>query len=273
MAQRSALQSTAIQPAPAPDLPSDRQLVEFASRAQPGADGACAASRALEEMLRDMAREFGLPGGHYVHLGHAVRDLRDAAAVTPIRFIATSISDRRLYLDENGLAADPTPQRAARACTPFVFTVAAGANENARGDWLARRLRGRGVCSGVAIPVQDYACGPAYVSLHSVYNGEPEQLVARRGAELAYAAARFHEAVKTRLAPVTPAATRSALTAREIDCLRLAALGLTVAETALSLQVTPRTVEFHLKNAAEKFGASNKLRAVALAMSCGVIAL
>jgi LuxR family transcriptional activator of conjugal transfer of Ti plasmids len=258
---------------PSAAIAHDRLVELAANRSQPGPDGASAASRALEELLRAMAQDFGLPGGHYVHLGHAIRDQRDDSAITPIRFIATSISDRRLYLDENGLAADPTPQRAARACTPFAWTVAMPADEDERGGWLARRLRGRGVCSGVAIPVQDYACGPAYVSLHSVYSGEPEQLVASRGAEMAYAAARFHEAVKARLAPVTPATTRSALTAREIDCLRLAALGLTVAETALSLQVTPRTVEFHLKNAAEKFGASNKLRAVALAMSCGVIAL
>lgn len=268
MPPRSALHPAAIQPEPAPA----RLIGLAANRAEPNTVGACA-SPALEELLREMAQDFGLPGGHYVHLGHAIRDLRDESAMAPIRFIATSISDRRLYLDESGLADDPVPRRAARACTPFAWTVTAAANANTRGDWLARRLRGRGVCNGVAIPVQDYASGPAYVSLHSAYSGDAEQLVARRGAELAYAAARFHETVKARLAPAIPATTRSALTTREIDCLRLAALGLTVAETALSLQVTPRTVEFHLKNAAEKFGASNKLRAVALAMSCGVIAL
>uniref|UniRef100_B0T701 Transcriptional regulator, LuxR family n=1 Tax=Caulobacter sp. (strain K31) TaxID=366602 RepID=B0T701_CAUSK len=61
--------------------------------------------------------------------------------------------------------------------------------------------------------------------------------------------------------PETPS-----LTAREIECIRLAALGLTTGETAQRIQVAERTVEFHLGNAMRKLGATNKLRAVVIAM-------
>jgi LuxR family transcriptional activator of conjugal transfer of Ti plasmids len=258
----------AADPAPAP----------FRLPAQPRRDWKAGgveapALRALEEALRELAWGFGLQGGHYVHLGHAVRDVRKDCTLAPSRFIATSVSDRRLYLDEGGLAIDPTARRAAGAHTPFAWWTAAedGAADSRR--WLAGRLKGRGVHGGVAAPVQDYAAGPAYVSLYSAYSGEAEQLVAARGPELAYAAAAFHEQAKSRLSPAGAQTAAAALTAREMDCLRLAALGHTVTETAEALQVTPRTVEFHLKNAADKFGASNKLRAVALAVSRGLIAL
>lgn len=56
------------------------------------------------------------------------------------------------------------------------------------------------------------------------------------------------------------------LTAREIECIRLAALGLTTGETAQRIEVAERTVEFHLGNAMRKLGATNKLRAVVIAI-------
>lgn len=229
----------------------------------------------LQETLRDLALRFGLKGGHYVHLGHAVRAIGAAAeaAVRPVRFLTTSVSDRRLYLEEGGLCWDPPMQQIAGAHRPFAWTAAAIEQAGEDGRWLASRLKGRGVHGGVAAPVQDYAAGPAYVSFYSAFTGEVEALLEARGPELAWAAAGFHEEAKRRLAPIAEGTGRLALTTREIDCLRLAALGQTVQETAEALQVTPRTVEFHLKNAADKFGAPNKTRAVALAIGRGLIAV
>lgn len=61
------------------------------------------------------------------------------------------------------------------------------------------------------------------------------------------------------------------LTAREIECIRLAAQGLTIGETARQIQVAERTVEFHLGNAMRKLGAANKLRAVVVALRLKLI--
>jgi DNA-binding CsgD family transcriptional regulator len=61
------------------------------------------------------------------------------------------------------------------------------------------------------------------------------------------------------------------LTAREIECIRWAALGLTTADTARELGVAERTVEFHLANAIRKLGAPNKIRAVVIAVQQSLI--
>ncbi|MDG2527278.1 response regulator transcription factor [Caulobacter endophyticus] len=71
----------------------------------------------------------------------------------------------------------------------------------------------------------------------------------------------------------TPQSEIPALTAREIECIRFAAQGLTTGETAQCISVTERTVEFHLGNATRKLGASNKLRAVVIALQLRLIEL
>lgn len=68
-----------------------------------------------------------------------------------------------------------------------------------------------------------------------------------------------------------PRSETPALTAREIQCIRLAAQGLTISETASRIQVAERTVEFHLGNATRKLGAANKLRAVVIALQLKLI--
>jgi DNA-binding CsgD family transcriptional regulator len=56
------------------------------------------------------------------------------------------------------------------------------------------------------------------------------------------------------------------LTARELQCVQLAARGMTTSETARTLDVAERTVEFHIANAMRKLGAATKLRAVVIAL-------
>lgn len=227
----------------------------------------------LETALHALARDLGFQGGLYVHLGHALRPPAGELSCTPVRFVATSVSDRRLYVEEGALACDPVAGRAARAHTPFAWTsaVAPGMTEAQR--QLHTRLRGRGIYAGVAAPVQDYAAGPAYLSLYSVYADEAEQIARDNGPQLAFAAAAFHERAKAQLSPFSADADPHTLTPREIECLRLAAIGWTSAQSGTALRVSSRTVEFHLQNAVSKLGAPNRVCAVALAVSRGLIAL
>lgn len=71
--------------------------------------------------------------------------------------------------------------------------------------------------------------------------------------------------------PGQPPPEPPSLTAREVECMRLAAQGLTIGETARRIQVAERTVEFHLGNAMRKLGATNKLRAVVVALQLKLI--
>ncbi|MHC8288901.1 helix-turn-helix transcriptional regulator [Pseudomonas sp. XS1P51] len=61
------------------------------------------------------------------------------------------------------------------------------------------------------------------------------------------------------------------LSAREIDVLKLAAVGKTAYESARILNVTPRTVNFHVQEAIRKLGVTNKISAVITATKHGYL--
>jgi DNA-binding CsgD family transcriptional regulator len=112
--------------------------------------------------------------------------------------------------------------------------------------------------------VQDYAYGPSLLNLYGPRGRAPDP-----GA-LMLAAVEVHMAA--RALPGQTAAD-SLLNAREIEVLRLAAIGRTEQETAHSLSLSRRGVQFHLARAMEKLGAANKTAAVATAVSAGLIGL
>jgi DNA-binding CsgD family transcriptional regulator len=62
------------------------------------------------------------------------------------------------------------------------------------------------------------------------------------------------------------------LSEREAACLQWAAAGKTSRETALILGVSERTVNFHVQNACRKLHARNRRAAVAMALTCGLLA-
>lgn len=61
------------------------------------------------------------------------------------------------------------------------------------------------------------------------------------------------------------------LSERERECLRWVSMGKTAWETASILGRSQRTVEYHLKNAIRKLGATNKVHACALAIRLGLL--
>jgi NarL family two-component system response regulator LiaR len=64
-----------------------------------------------------------------------------------------------------------------------------------------------------------------------------------------------------------------ALTARELEVLRLVAQGRANKEIAAAIGVTERTVKFHLSAIMGRLGAANRTEAVALAAQQGLIEL
>lgn len=62
----------------------------------------------------------------------------------------------------------------------------------------------------------------------------------------------------------------AALTVREIEVLKLVSRGLTAEDIALKLNLSPRTVRFHVDAARTKMGAANREEAIALAVKAGL---
>lgn len=61
------------------------------------------------------------------------------------------------------------------------------------------------------------------------------------------------------------------LSNREVDCLKLAFVGLTSKQASEHLGLSVRTIEFHLSNAAKKLGVNNRLGAIQRSLWMGVL--
>lgn len=220
----------------------------------------CRGASDLRAWLLHFARKLGFYGARYVHVGGCWGgDIQP-----PRRYLTTSPRDEDIA---GWLVHDPCAAQVRSAFVPFAWSTrrVEGLTRHQR-EWIESEAA-RGVSAGVTVPVQDSGEGPAYLSLFGRSEAEVAELVAEHAPELAFAGAQFHVLSKT-LIPVTPWVPR--LTKRELECLRLAAQGKTIAESGETLGVSGRTVEFHLHNASEKLGAESKLRAVVLALGNGL---
>ncbi|MDF0490362.1 helix-turn-helix transcriptional regulator [Sphingomonas sp. H39-1-10] len=202
----------------------------------------CDSAGALAGWLEDFAGAFRLSGGRYVHLGHASADMRAEEGWRAPRWL------------EAGRVAD----------APSVHEICLGDGST---PFLSGVTGGREGESWLEIPVQDYAAGPAVLGLFGAAR-RAKGLLADHGPALMLAGARFHGAARRLLA-----GKAGALTDREIACLRLTAAGRTAGEIARPLGIARRTVEFHIGKAVRKLGAANRIHAVAIAVTAGLVRL
>lgn len=226
----------------------------FDERHTPRRRADTAVRQQLGQQLQGLARRHGFYSGIYVHLGHGL----GRRGAEPMRFAASSFMAERQFADH--FPTSVVAQRAATAQQPFAWS----------GEAETVGIIGR-THAGIAIPVPDYAAGPAVVTLVGVDMQRAARTAEDEAPELMAAAAHIHQSALAELAPDFHA--RGALTAREVDVLRLAALGWSCERSGQALGIASRTVEFHLKNASEKLGAVNKVHAVAIAVSQGRISL
>jgi len=81
------------------------------------------------------------------------------------------------------------------------------------------------------------------------------------------------ERVVATAAPGAVALAGAALTARELEVLRLVARGLSNKEIAADLRITTHTVKYHLAAVLEKLGVRSRTEAVSLGVRKGLVPL
>ena len=81
------------------------------------------------------------------------------------------------------------------------------------------------------------------------------------------------ERVVSTAAPGAVAQAGAALTARELEVLRLVARGLSNKEIAADLRITTHTVKYHLAAVLEKLGVRSRTEAVSLGVRKGLVPL
>lgn len=233
---------------------------------------ACMTAARLREWLEGYARQLGFAGACYVHLGHALGDRGDTQRARPIRFLSTDQGEGDGISANGWLVRNPAAARIGAAFAPFAWP----APPESGSRHVQTGQSSEGICgdeTGIVIPVQDYFAGPAYLVLSGIDAVSAGYFAREWAPEISFIAGHFHVQAIKLIAPREDAPSSMVLTSRQIDCLRLAALGHTAAESGDVLGLSFRGVEFHLHKIVAKFGTRTKLTAVVCAVGSGLIDL
>jgi LuxR family transcriptional activator of conjugal transfer of Ti plasmids len=130
-----------------------------------------------------------------------------------------------------------------------------------------------GIRSGITVPIR---AGFGRMAAFTLATGDrdvyPERLVADWKDVVQLVGLYFHTYVAVRLVlPCAGQPAGSELTQRERQCLAWTAQGKTVADIAVLVEISPRTVVFHLENARRKLGAASIAQCVAEALRRGLL--
>ncbi len=181
---------------------------------------------------------------------------------------------RERYLERNYLSIDPVVAHCARSSLPINWRDVAPLEKK---DKVVREFMGdvrdHNLKSGISFPVHTSRGESAMFSLAA--SDDHKKAKARIDAASPNAVlftAYLHEAVRKVFAKAPLSVSQIKLTAREKQCLLWAAEGKTTWETARILNISERTVIFHVQNAAEKLNVVNRQQAIARAVSTGLIA-
>lgn len=128
-----------------------------------------------------------------------------------------------------------------------------------------------GIRSGVTVPIRAGFGRLATFTLATADRDlDPDRLVTDVKNVVQLGALYFHAHVAVRLdRPQAGSSAEIELTQRECQCLAWIARGKTVADVAVLVGITPRTVGFHLDNARRKLGAASIAHCVAEALRRG----
>ncbi|HLO76100.1 MAG TPA: LuxR family transcriptional regulator [Magnetospirillum sp.] len=212
---------------------------------------------------------FGVSHFAYVNTGHP------PPRSTPFPYyVETNYPEEwvRLYVERNYVAVDPVPLTAQSTPLPFQWRQAlAQSPHGARAQQVFDDAATFGIHDGYTVPIH----APAGLALMSMAVVDPtmfEPGSATRRQTLHLLALHFHLACERCLAePPSVPASLPKLTPREREVLLWTAKGKTGWEIARILNLTERTVTYHIENAKAKLGATSRSQAVVVALGMGLI--
>jgi len=182
------------------------------------------------------------------------------------------------YLRERYYLHDPVVQHCVSSLTPRLIGVNAlpywpdrGLNLNAIQYRITREAAECGMKVGLAFPLR--SAGPNPLAGISLSNAMPfvefEKFIAERKVTAHLAAVYAHTHIQMQFS--SDAAAGISLSPRELECLLWTAQGLSSKAVARRLNVSFKTVEFHIGNAMSKLQAKTRSHAVARAIAFGFL--
>ena len=181
------------------------------------------------------------------------------------------IYDERAYIE-----VDPRLEESMASAIPVVWDQPVYRGRSAKVDEFLDALRSFKVASGVMCGLRDHRGAIAALSLGSsipVMDEVRRMMVMRNMGEILAFQRYFHElfvsGVLNELIP--PVFEGRRLTERELQCLTMAARGLTSDDIAVKLKISPRTVQNHMDALRSKLGAANRQEAIFIASRRGYL--
>lgn len=240
-------------------------LLELVEAAEAGGD--------LVPAVLGVVRKLGFDGFLYATASYHLRPNNDERIYyfTTLPREWVSRYDQQAYVE-----CDPRVLYSFESALPLVWDQVSERGKSPKTDAFLLDAAAHGVASGVAFPV--YAGFPArtLVSLSSsvrVLDAARRAEISTRLGDIMIFGQYFHEifvrgVIEKGIAPQFEGAP---LSARERQCLQLAAHGMTGAEIGFKLGITERTVTHHFGNIVSKLGVLNRHEAIAKGISQGLI--
>jgi len=181
----------------------------------------------------------------------------------------------KLYGERGYIEVDPRVTRTYNRNLPYVWDSAEFSDDPLCRAFLADAAR-FDVCSGVAVSFRDPDHGRVLVAINSRIPAMDEtrrRFVATQLGEIVLLAMSFHDFFMAHLVDYEPSLMVRVvpLSAREAQCLEMAANGMTSVDIALKLGIKLRTANFHFGNIVDKLGVLNRKEAIAMGIARGLI--
>jgi DNA-binding CsgD family transcriptional regulator len=220
-----------------------------------------------------IVRKLGFDGFLYATASYHLRPNNDER----IHYFTTLPRDWVIRYDQQAyVECDPRVLYSFESALPLVWDQPSARGKSPKTDAFLADAAAHGVASGIAFPV--YAGYPArtLVSLSSaipVIDEARRAHIAAHLGDIVVFGQYFHElfvkgVIEKGIAPQTEGAP---LSARERQCLQMAAHGMTGAEIGFKLGIAERTVTFHFANIVSKLGVLNRGEAIAKSIAQGVV--
>jgi DNA-binding CsgD family transcriptional regulator len=175
---------------------------------------------------------------------------------------------QKIYVEREYAAVDPTVSHCQRVTTPLDWSESLYRNQKERELW--EEARGYGIEHGMSLSIHGGGGVKSMISLaRDQAVADPRELaMMKRTAQVLVNCA--HTAAERILLPVMLTDV-SRLTKRERQCLKWAAEGLTAASIGMKLGISEPTAIHHLNNMVHKLKASNRIHAVAIGVTMGLV--
>lgn len=240
-------------------------LLPLVEAAEAGAD--------LVPALLTIVQKFGFDSFMYATASYHLRPNNDERmyVFTTLPSAWVKRYDQMAYVE-----CDPRVLDSFKSALPLVWDQQSERGKTSKSDQFLDDALTHGVGSGVAFPV--YAGFPArnIVALNSslpIVDPIRRTEIIRDLGDIVLFGQYFHELfVKAVIeSGVAPHFQGAPLSARERECLQMAANGLTGSDIAIKLGISERTVIFHFANITSKLGVLNRQEAIATGVAKGIV--